>query len=102
MSEHRDFAAARNGGPSRFFEIQFILSFVTLHFVMVGLRCSLGVAVIFVTIVIFFFVFVFLFVLFLVGLLPKEDIGCYGAMSAVSANVLWIHSVHGANGTPYP
>jgi hypothetical protein len=62
---------------------------------MVGLRCSLGVAVIFVTIVIFFFVFVFLFVLFLVGLLPKEDIGCYGAMSAVSANVLWIHSVHG-------
>ena len=62
---------------------------------MVGLRCSLGVAVIFGTIAIFLFVVVFLFVLFLVGLLAKEDIGRYGAMSAVNANVLWIHSVHG-------
>jgi hypothetical protein len=56
--------------------------------------------VVFVIIVIF--VVVFLFVLFLVWFLTKDYIGCYGAISAVSVNVLWIHSVHGANGTPYP
>ena len=57
---------------------------------------SLRVAVVRVAIIVIFFLsVVFLFVFFLVGLLAKNDIGCYGAISAVSANVLWIHSVHG-------
>ena len=61
---------------------------------------SLGVTVVIVVIIaIFFFavafVFVFVFLFFLVGLLSKEDIGWYRAISAVNANVLWIHSVHG-------
>jgi hypothetical protein len=42
---------------------------------------SLGVTVIFVTIAIFFLVLLLLFVLFLVGLLLKEIIGCRGMAS---------------------
>jgi hypothetical protein len=75
-----------------------LLKFSTsLENVMVGLPCSLRVAVVAVVviIVVFFAVaFIFLFVFFLVWLLSKEDIGSYRPIRRVRVEAFWMYSAH--------
>ena len=75
-----------------------LLKFSTsLENVMVGLPCSLRVAVVAVVviIVVFFAVaFIFLFVFFLVWLLSKEDIGSYRPIRRVRVGAFWMYSAH--------
>ena len=64
---------------------------------MVGLPCSLRVAVVaFVVIIVVFFAvaFIFLFVFFLVWLLSKEDIGSYRPIRRVRVEAFWMYSAH--------
>jgi hypothetical protein len=63
---------------------------------MVGLPCSLRIAVVVVIIVVIFFAlaFVFLFVFFLVGFFPKKEIASRRAIRTVCVEALWACSAH--------
>jgi len=57
---------------------------------------SLRVAVVcvFILVIVFAVVFVFLFLFFLVGLVPKKDIGLRRAIRRVRVEALWAYSAH--------